>query len=888
MFLATAAFGQNPKRDTLDLTAIKADSTLLMTENDTARIDSSGVTRSNNDLSRVKLSKDTIESIVDYSATDSMIYDIANKKIYLFGSADAKYQTMSITAGKITMAWDSTTLLAEGFPDSTGHLSQFPKFKDGDQTFDSKRMRYNFKSRKGLVYQVSTKHEELFLHGEKAKFISARGDSTTNDIIYNKNAIFTSCDAPVPHFGIRSQKQKVIPGKMVIIGPSHLEIMGIPTPLWLPFGFFPVTKGAHSGLLFPKTFEQSDEWGFGLRNIGWYFPISDHVDLKLTGDIYFNGTWGLHSDIRYKKRYKYNGSLALGYSHRVTEVRGEKAISKPFSIVWSHSQDPKANPSHSFSGSVNITTGSYDRKVNNDYRSTTNKSLSSNLTYRMPFPGKPFSFTASMSHSQTEAPNPNRNDILHPNITTMTIKLPTLDFRTQTLYPFKRKKKAGKEKWYETTTLTYSGQARNEMKTVDTLLFTKQTLTNARFGAKHDISMGNSLKFLKYFSFNPKANYRERWEFKSIDKEFHPEDTTVVRDTVTGMKTWRTFDMGAGVNTKVYGTLLFKKGWLRGFRHVATPNVSFNYSPDFTLPRWGYFDSVQVDESGKKDLYSHFENGVYGSPTRSGKQMAVKFSISNNLEAKVFSKRDSTFKKIKILKSFSVSTSYNFAKDSLNWSTLSFSGNTSLFRGLTNLSFGASWDPYATDESGKKINTFYKQTSGKLLRFLGGRAGFTTSFTIKKLRELFSKKEDKSKSNKSAQKDKSNKKNNTPADFFSFFDNLNFSHNLDLNYNPVENALTGAIKDTLVVRSHRLTVRGAIKLTDNWNVNISNIGYDFIGKEVIYPDLGFSRDLHCWEMSFSWQPQRGTYNFMIRVKPSALDFLKVPVRKNNADALGGF
>ncbi|MCP3933117.1 MAG: LPS-assembly protein LptD, partial [Bacteroidetes bacterium] len=692
----------------------------------------------------VPLSKDSMDAPVSYIAEDSMIYDIASQKIYLHGEAVVEYTSIHLSAAYIEFDWETNIVTATGKPDSLGKMAGNPEFKDDSQSFTCKKLQYNFKSGKGIIYDVTTTQNDMFVRGKKSKFISDQSKDTTSakeDIIYSQNAIFSTCDHPEPHFGVRSKKQKVIPNKMVIVGPSNLEIMGIPTPLWLPFGFFPMSDRKSTGLLFPKDYEYSEQWGFGLRNIGWYFPINDYWDLQMTGDIYVKGTWGLQANARYRKRYKYNGNIVMGYASRRTESNlGEISRNSSMSLRVSHNQDNRAHPNIQFGGSINIQTNNYQSTNRNDARSVLQNTLSSNFSFSKKFPGKPYSFSASFNHSQNTA---TRN---------VTINFPTLNFQTTTLYPFKRKNRVGPERWFEKVTLRYKGQAKNRFIAKDTTLFSQKTLEEAQFGAKHDISANTSMRFAKYFNFTPGVTYQEVWNFNHINKEFDPTleleidtiynvdstefmeviDTidygTVNIDTLFGFKPARQFTASLGVNTQIFGTIQFKKGWLRGIRHVIKPALSFNYTPDYTDPERGYYDYVQSDVRypDELDRYSVFQGGLYGQPSSGGKQMSLSYSINNIFEAKTFSKKDSTENKLKLFDNIYVRGNYNFARDSLKFSQVSMSGTTRFLKGMTTLSLNASWDPYDVEvnESGyqTRIDQFYWRNTGKILRFVDASA----------------------------------------------------------------------------------------------------------------------------------------------------------------------
>jgi len=612
----------------------------------------------------VVISEDAIDAGIAYDARDSIVYDILDKKIYLYGNATVKYEDLDLKAGYIIVDWDKNEVFAEHTLDSLQKAAEIPNFKNADQEFDAKSIRYNFKSKKGIIYDAKSKYDDLFILGSRAKFLASDNDSLSNDHLYSSDALFTTCNLDHPHFGIRSKKQKIIPNKVVVIGPSNVEIMGIPTPLVLPFGFFPISESRTAGLIFPQDFEFSPTWGFGLRNVGYYTPINESLDMSLTGDLYFNGTYGIHLNSNYKKIYKYNGSLNLSWSERKQENRGVEAIEKSFSIRWSHSQDSRAHPTRSFSGSVNIQTNDYQSLNQNDAESVLQNSLSSNVNYRKSFTGKPYSFTASAGHSQNTRSN------------VITINLPTAEFKTQNMFLFKRKIKKGEEKWYEKISTTYNARFRNQVNATDTTLFTQETLNNIDFGLEQNISTSTSFKLLKYLSVSPSVRYREVWQPNSIIKRydfadqvqrdtfFNPADSTefnVVEELVRadsivdindfGFNRWNDYSGSVSINTQIFGIWQSEKGLVRGIRHLIKPSVSFSYAPSNTKQERGYFETLEfTDEFGELQSveYGVFEGGIFGSPTATGAQANISYSLNNIFEAKLWSKKDTTINKIKI------------------------------------------------------------------------------------------------------------------------------------------------------------------------------------------------------------------------------------------------
>ena len=840
-------------------------------------------------VKEVALSKDSLDAPVEYNATDSMIYDIKGQKIHLYGNASVSYTNINLKAAHIIFDWSSNIVTARGLPDSLGRPSGLPEFSDGGQSFTADSMRYNFISRKGIVYDVTTRQNDVVVHGSRSKFIATEADSTSEveNIVYSKDAIFTTCTHDHPHFGIRSTKQKVVPNKLVVVGPSNLEIMNVPTPIWLPFGFFPLSQGRSTGLIFPRDYQYSPQWGFGLEGIGWFFPLGDHFNLTLTSNLYVKGRWGIQANSDYVKRYKYNGSFNLGYNvNRLEDNEGNITRPRSYQFRWTHRQDRSAHPTNTFGGSINIQTNDYQSIVFNDERILDNQ-LNSNLSFNKNWRDKPLSFNASFNHSQNTATNK------------ISITLPNVRFQTQALYPFKRQERQGKEKWYESVTFRYQGEAQNRFQSTDTTLFTSQTLEDAQFGVRQSANAGTSFKILKYLNLNPAINYEEVWYMRTLEKNFQDSlvisvdtingvvvfDTSsfgiITEDRVTGFESFREFNASLSLTTQIFGTMQFKKGWLRGFRHTLKPNISLNFSPDYASQELRYIRTVPDSLTADGELeYNIFQDGIYGTPSTAGRQMALGYSFNNIFEAKYFSKKDSADKKLKLFDNIVVSGNYNFAADSLHWSQVRMSGTTRILKGMTTFRLQARFDPYAVDDSGKRIDRFQYQKNGKILRFVSTNAAFNTGITVGKLRALFQGKEEKVVEDLvEEEEERLREERPEETDFLSLFENFRVSHNFSLDWTGQPDGT-----DTLIIGTNTINCSGSIQLTDNWQVNIGNFGYDFIRKGVTYPSLGFSRNLHCWQMGANWQPTRGTYSFFIQVRPGSLDFINIPYTRNNADA----
>ncbi|WP_020537688.1 putative LPS assembly protein LptD [Lewinella cohaerens] len=897
------------------------DTTLVQQDTfpETIQVDTLGQDSSLSISLGVPVSQDALEAAVDYNA-DTMKLNARNQKIYLYGNAFVSYTNITLKADYIELDWSKSEVLAQGVRnDTTGVLEGTPEFTEGENTFVAKRMRYNFETRKGIVYDVTTEEDDIRVKGARSKFISAPpGDTTAHDIIYSEDAIFTTCTADHPHFGIRSRKQKVIPNKLVVIGPSNLEIMDVPTPLWLPFGFFPVSGGRSTGLIFPRDYEYSEQWGFGLKQIGWFFPLGDNFNLTVAGDIYLEGTYGLGAAVQYRKRYGYNGNFNFRFdSRRQEEIlnvldpdTGETMIGPNGNIVqesvfrrangillnWSHNQDAAAHPMNRLGGSINFQTNNFQQRVFNDARSVGTNVINSNFTFSRNWLDKPISMSVAFRHSQ------------NTRTRSMNVDFPTFQFQTQALYPFRKKERVGAKRWYEDITLRYTNEARANFTAPDTAFFERQTLDNARYGMQQTASAGTSFKVLKYFNLNPGVNMKEVWYMEELDLTFDSEngvvqDTTYlpngdplietvdfgtwIQDTVPGFTSYRTYSANLSLNTQIFGTYRFDKGRIRGLRHVIKPNISIGYQPDYINNR-NYYDSVTdtLDITTNR-LVSRYQDGIFGAPPSSEMQMALNYSITNIFEAKIFSRKDSTERNIKLFDNIYINGNYNFAADTLKWSPIAITGTTRLFKGATTFSFNTTFDPHIRQETSEgsgvfqRINQTTWQQNGKPFEFVNATFRFNTNLTVSKIRALFQGKEEEIV--EEVDRDGNELRPVDETDFLSLFENFSIRHNLTFGVTPLS-----ADRDTFQVNTHSLELRGSLGLTPNWNVDIGSIGYDFARKQTTYPYLGLRRDLHCWEMGFNWAPTRNTYSFYLRVKPGTLDFLKVPYQRNNADGSRAF
>lgn len=883
-----------------------------MAQDTTAIVLDTIVTDTNAQLSLgVAVSKDSLEAEVVYNAEDSIKIDAIEKKIHLYGNAFVSYTDITLRAAHIELNWEKTIVEAEGMlNDTTGRMQGLPEFTDGTNTFTADRMRYNFETNKGIVYDAVSTQDDIQIHGARSKFIKApANDTTAHDIIYSENATFTTCTADHPHFAIRSKKQKIVPGKRVIVGPSNLEIMDVPTPLWLPFGFFPISDGRSTGLLFPKDFEQSDRLGLGLKNVGWFFPLGERINLSVLGDVYLQGTYALGANVQYKKRYGYNGSFSLRYSSLKTEsvvnvvdgngnpvivngqIKQEAVFSRAngFTIDWAHRQEAAAHPLNTIGGNIHFETNNNSRQLNSDANVVNRSVIRSGFSFNRNWKDKPISMSVAFDHNQ--------------NVQTrkMTVNFPVFNFQTQTLYPFRQKERQGAKKWFEDITLRYTNEAKATFEGADTTFFERTTLDEARYGMRHRATTGTSFKILKYFNLNPNISYQEVWYGKRNVATFDPTqglriDTTILvngeiqKDTVdygtyvidpqTGFYAFRTVNAGVSLNTQIFGTLRMKKGPIRGLRHVIKPSATMGFEPNYR-DNENYYDYLRDTTSATGfDYYSRYRGGIYGTPPEADRKMSLSYSINNIIEAKLFSKKDSTERNIKLFDNIYVNGNYNFAADSLKWSPVTIRGTTRLLKGASTFTFNSTFDPLVRIQTGtssfKRIDKTTWSENKKLIEFVDARFNLNTNFTIAKIRALFQGKEEEVV--EQVDRNGNDLRPEDETDFLSLFENFSIRHNIAFSYEPLT-----VDKDTFKTTTHSIELRGSLAMTPNWNVDIGSIGYDFVRKSTTYPYLGLRRDLHCWEMGFHWAPTRNTYSFYLRVKPGTLDFLKVPYQRNNLD-----
>ncbi|NLF44094.1 MAG: LPS-assembly protein LptD [Bacteroidales bacterium] len=811
-----------------------------------------------------------LDAKVVYSASDSILLNMREQKVYMYGDVKISYKDIYLEAAYVDIDFKTNVLYAKGMPDSLGKIIGNPMFKELEQNFSSKEMTYNFDTKKGRILQVITQEAEGFLHGEVVKKME-------DNSIHILDGKYTTCSLEHPHFEIRFKKAKVLPKDKIITSAAWLVIEDISTPLILPFGFFPNKKGQANGILMP-SYGESASRGFFLENGGFYWGINEHVDLAIRGDIYSRGSWAIRTSSQYKRRYKYSGSLAFDYAENIEGEKGFPDYSKSsdFRVRWTHTQDPKARPNSSFSASVNAGTSKFNRYNNVSTNDYLNNTMNSSISYATTLFNGRFNLTASARHSQ--------NNSTHA----MSVSLPEVSISMTKLYPFRKKIRKGDLKWFENISLGYNSNLSNDVNTIDSLLLRKQTLKDMNNGMKHDFTINQTQKIFKFFSLSTSINIYERWYLKTYNQRWEQTGVSstgallgqVITDTVIGFKAAHYGNISTGINTTVYGQLNLKNGPVKAIRHVVRPSLSFSFNPDFGKKLYGYYDSYYNAASNKEVRYSHFSGTKYGGPT-DGRSGALNLSINNNLEMKIKSSKDtiSGEKKIKLIESFTVNSSYDFAKDSLNLSDLSISGRTRLFDKV-DVTFAGAWSPYQVDSMGVTINKFIWEGSKKLLRFKSNSYGVSFSYQLKPKgkKSVAENRDILDDPNIRGTQDELQTILDNPQGFvdFSIPWNLRFSYTFRLS--NVRNAQTDVNTRTI---TQTLNFSGDINITPKWKIGF-NSGYDFDAKDLTYTSLDIYRDLHCWDLSFSWVPfgARKSYMMTLKVKATVLQDLKLTKRNN--------
>ncbi len=844
---------------------------------------------------RIQRVKTDLDNVVDIVAKDSMVI-IGQNLAYLYGDAKVTYGDIGLDAARIDLDLDSSVVYAVGVPDSTGETVGTPVFSDRGTSYESKTMRYNFKTEKGFITDVITEQGEGYLTGGLSKKV---GDN----VFYVQNGRYTTCDNHEdPHFWLQLTKAKVRPKKDIVSGPAYMVLAGLPLPLAVPFGYFPFSERYSSGIIFP-SFGDDYNRGFYLSNGGYYFAISDNIDLALTGEIYTKGSWGLQARSSYVKRYKYNGSFDISFLKTILGDKGMPDYSKQtnFQVLWNHTQDTKANPIFNFSASVNFTTSGYSRNNLSSYYSNSftenTKSSTVNFTYRPA--GSKWSFSGNASIAQRSQDS------------TLAVSFPNVTITLSQVYPFKRKRAVGAEKWYEKIRLSYSGQFNNSLTAKQDEFFKKSLVKDWRNGMRHSVPVSATFSIFKYFNLTPSVNLTDRMYTSKVRRSWDPNASAEVCDTTHSLYNVWDFNASLSLDTKIYGffrPMKFLGDKIKMVRWVITPTVSFSGSPDFSSRFFGYYGQYQVPDANGQMMtrkYSMFPNSLFGVPGE-GKTGMVNFSLANNLEMKVKSDNDSIGeKKISLIENFNISQSYNFAADSMNWSNINTSIMLRLMKNF-NLNLSATWDVYTY-----KLNAAGNPVRVNIPRWKAGKglgrlSSTGTSFSYTFNNDTFKKKKDKNKDKKTEPdgpegpdgprgmrdpmrggNEDNDEMTMNPDGYMKWEVPWSLSVNYGVNYgygafNKAKMEYDGKI-------SQNLSLSGNIRPTKNWNFSFT-ASYDFDSHKLAYMNCNISRDLHCFTMTASFVPvgPYKSYNFHISVNASMLSDLKYDKRSSLSNGVNWY
>jgi lipopolysaccharide assembly outer membrane protein LptD (OstA) len=813
----------------------------------------------------IKPKKPLLTDKIKYRAEEYARIDQKNKTITLHDRAELYYQDIELKAGIIVMDYEKNEVYAGRLKDSTGNYVQLPVFKQGNNVVEPDSIRFNFKTKKALVWNSRTNQGDFVV---KAEITKRENDS----VYYMKGARFTTAkDIENPEYYFWTRKVKFVPGKKVVVGFTNMVIADVPTPIALPFAFFPMSQKATSGILVP-TYGDSAQRGYSLQNGGYYFAISDHLDLAVLGDYYTNGSHAMRFESNYAKRYRFRGNVNVRFENLIQSERGfpDYAKTRIYNIQWSHAQDAKSNPNSRFSASVNLGSSQYFRQSINQVNigSSQNNTLSSTVSYNKTFNTLP---QVNLSLGATHQQNANTEEI--------TMTLPNLQASVDRIFPF-APRDGQKKGALKNINLQYSLQAKNEINTTDDEFFTSEMFRNSRTGFQHSIPISTNFKLFKYFSATSTVNYQEVWYLNTVRKFFDTQRDSLITERIDGFDGFRTYSFSQSLGTTIYGTFNFgedKK--IKAIRHVMRPSVSYSYTPSFDQ----YYDTYDLDGNGTIRDYTRFEGGIYGAPGRSYANL-LGLTLNNVIEAKV-TDRDSTKtepKKIILLNNFNFSTSYNLVEKL--WSQVRVTGGTLLFKERMNVNFGASLDPYAIDNSGNRLRMFNIDNGGSLFRLT--QANLTVGYSLSSTDyETKNKKGDDDQGVRNGGREDDLFGTNTDfsdrresqfnedeetEDFPGFFNaklpwNLTLAYSLTYGNARRENQIVG----------NSLMVSANTDLTPKWKVGVSS-GYDFVRKGVTFTQLRFERDLLSWRMDFNWAPygDQASWNFFIGIKSGMLSDIK--------------
>jgi hypothetical protein len=830
---------------------------------DTTVADSAKVLSKEEELG-IKISKDALPAAVTTTAKDSAVLDMKHNVFYLYGDAKANYQDVQIKSGKLTFNQKNNILSADPILDTAGKKISLQEFKQGEETFTYDTLKYNFKSKRAIVRNAHSKYGDGYVISEQVK-------RNPDESIYGYHSLYTTCNLEHPHFGIRATKIKVIPGRVIASGPANLEIMDIPTPLFLPFGMFPIKEGQRSGFILP-TYSLQDQKGLGLQRGGYYFAVNDYLGIISQFDVFSKGSWATYNTAQYAKRYQYNGSLSINYAYEKTGESfdpGSQSSSRDFNVAWTHQVDPKAKPGTNFSASVNFGTTTYNQRTGVDLNSILNNQYSSSISYGKTWIGKPYSLTVALRHSQSTGSG------------ALSITFPEINFNLGQFSPFQRKVVTGTPRWYEKITASYSVNAVNRLDTYDSLFSLKNIAFNDMAnGIKHTASIQATYNIFRYVNWNISIPYTEYWNTKQLYLQRpaadQPNDTTAR----TGFFTSRTVNVSTGLSTRIYGMKTFKKGKIAGFRHVLTPTVGLSFVPGYGHSPFNYLYQ-NVNQLGYYDYYSPYSySPIGGPPVSPGNQGSIVFGLNNTLQMKVRNKDtagNAGTKVINLIDGFGINAQYNMFADSNNLSDISMNFRTSVL-GIFNVSASAIYSAYRFT-NGRMSKDYLINTGGGLAQLRNANVGL--SMTFKGAKKNQKEQDDAQKKNGDVDR---LLKNGGINDYYDFNIPWNLNINAGLNVSRVYDATSNT--DSFRYTPN-LTFDGGFNLTERWKVN-GRGAFEFVElskMKLSALQLDISRDLHCWQMSLSLIPigYYRSFFFTLQVKSAVLQDLKLTRRKSYQD-----
>ena len=815
------------------------------------------------------LSADAVNGIIKYKAKDSVAMNLDTRRAFLYTDGSIDYDNMLLQADRVVVDFNRQTLHAHGTLDTAGNVAGRPFFKQDDTEYHADSITFNYTTRKGIIQNVITQEGDGFLHGRKVK-------KTNDSVMYISGGSYTTCNYAHPHFAINFTKSKLISENKIVTGPAWLTVEDVPTPVALPFAFFPITKQRQSGILLP-SYGWMNYRGYYLKDGGYYFALNDNMDLALIGELYTNLSWAAEAKSNYYVRYKYKGAVDLRYGQTFEGIRGDTANFNSFNdfkFTWQHDQDAKANPYSRFSANVNLQSRNYNKNTtnNNDYfNSTTTSSIS--YTTRL---GSHLNLAVSARESYNAQTG------------IMNIKLPGISLSSVTLYPLRRRKPSGAYRWWENISLSYVLNAENNLTTPDSELFNPVTLDRMQYGVQQQLPLNSTVKVFRFFNWTNSVSYTERWHWKTIDQQYDAATGTLIIDTVHGFRTNRDFSISSSLSTRIYGMFQFKAGPLLALRHVVNPTLSFSYHPDFGDQRFGWWRQY-TDTSGYVHRYSIFQQSLYGGPP-DGRSGNLRLTIGNNLEVKVKNPFDTAtaVKKVSLLESLNIGMGYDLAKDSLNLSSLSVTGRTTLFRTLV-LNYSGSFSPYLIDTLGRMHNQLLWTTQRHLFRLDNSTWSAQLSYSLNN--NTFGPKRGTARSQGRPVTTLVQTPNAEPvpillggyADF-----NVPWNVSISYTYSHVDRYVA-SLMDIATETVQSITLSANASLTPNWRIAAST-GYDIVGHGMSYTTVDIYRDLHCWEMRFSWVPF-GYYKswfFQINIKADALRDIKYEKKQTYLDNQGYF